>query len=156
MKPEALSTGLSRRRAMSAAGLGLAAAASMGRLDAAELTPAEKANVQIVNDFCGSWPSHDIKKITSFFADDGAYRLSERQEPAKGREAFTAKMNSIVAQVVRFEVLETMAKGPMVFNERVDHFTGGTLKSWHGVGVFFLRDGKIVEWYDYTIAVERA
>jgi hypothetical protein len=23
------------------------------------------------------------------------------------------------------------------------------------VGVFFLRDGKIVEWYDYTISMER-
>ena len=156
MATETLLTGLSRRKAMSAAGLGLAAAASMGSLNAAELTPAEKANVQIVNDFCASWPSHDINKITSFFADDGAYRMSERQEPAKGREAFTAKMNSFVTQVVKFEVLETMARGPMVFNERVDHFTGGTLKSWHGVGVFFLRDGKIVEWYDYTIAAVRA
>ena len=43
----------------------------------------------------------------------------------------------------------------MVFNERVDHFSSGQLKSWHGVGVFFLKDGKIVEWYDYTIAMER-
>jgi hypothetical protein len=25
-----------------------------------------------------------------------------------------------------------------------------------GVGVFFLRDGKILEWYDYTISMERA
>jgi hypothetical protein len=24
------------------------------------------------------------------------------------------------------------------------------------VGVFFLKDGKIVEWYDYTIAMERS
>jgi len=44
----------------------------------------------------------------------------------------------------------------MVFNERIDHFHDLSIKSWHGVGVFFLRDGKIVEWYDYTIATERA
>ena len=43
----------------------------------------------------------------------------------------------------------------MVFNERIDHFQNMGLKSWHGVGVFFLREGKIVEWYDYTIATER-
>jgi limonene-1,2-epoxide hydrolase len=24
-----------------------------------------------------------------------------------------------------------------------------------GVGVFFLKEGKIVEWYDYTIALDR-
>ena len=92
----------------------------------------------------------------SFFADDGAYRMSERQEPAKGRQPVTDKINSFLTQVVRFEVIETFAKGPMVFNERVDHFMGGALRSWHGVGVFFLREGKIVEWYDYTIATERA
>jgi len=30
------------------------------------------------------------------------------------------------------------------------------LRSWHGVGVFFLKGGKIVEWYDYTISIDRA
>jgi len=30
------------------------------------------------------------------------------------------------------------------------------LRSWRGVGVFFLKDGKIVEWYDYTISTERS
>jgi limonene-1,2-epoxide hydrolase len=148
---------ISRRTALSgAAGLGLATMSSMGRLDAADWTPAERANVQTVNEFCAAWPSHDINKIMSFFAENGAYRLSERQEPAKGHQAVTDKINSILAQVVRFEVIETFAKGPMVFNERVDHFMGGALRSWHGVGVFFLRDGKIVEWYDYSISAERA
>jgi hypothetical protein len=33
----------------------------------------------------------------------------------------------------------------MVFNERIDHFQNLNIKSWHGLGVFFLRDGKIVE-----------
>jgi limonene-1,2-epoxide hydrolase len=147
---------ISRRKALSAAGIGLATMSSLGRLNAAEWTPAERDNVRTVNEFCAAWPSHDIDKIMSFFADNGAYRLSERQEPAKGRQAVTDKINSILAQVVRFEVIETFAKGPMVFNERVDHFMGGPLRSWHGVGVFFLRDGKIVEWYDYSISAERA
>ena len=44
---------------------------------------------------------------------------------------------------------------PMVVNERIDRFTSDALKSRPGVGVFFLKDGKIVEWYDYTIAMER-
>jgi limonene-1,2-epoxide hydrolase len=147
---------LSRRKALRAAGLGLAATGSTGLLAAADWTPAEKANVQTVNDFCAAWPSHDINKIMSFFADNGAYRLSERQEPAKGHQAVMDKINGFLAQVTRFEVLDTFAKGPMVFNERIDHFMGGPLKSWHGLGVFLLRDGKIVEWYDYSISTERA
>lgn len=147
---------LSRRNALSAAGAGLAWLVSAGGADAADWTAAERTNVQVVNDFCAAWPSHDLQKVMSFFADDGAYRMSERQEPSRGRQAVTGKINSFLGNVVKFEVLETFARGPMVFNERIDHFQNLNIKSWHGVGVFFLRDGKIAEWYDYTIATERA
>jgi len=147
---------LSRRKALSATAAGLASLGLARGAQAADWTPAERANVRVVNDFCAAWPSHDLQKVTSFFADDGAYRMSERQEPSKGRQAVTEKINSFLGNVVKFEVLETFARGPMVFNERMDHFQNLNLKSWHGVGVFFLRDGKIVEWYDYTIATERA
>ena len=71
-------------------------------------------------------------------------------------QAVTEKINSFLDNVVKFEVLETFARGPTVFNERIDHFQNLNIKSWRGVGVFFLRDGKIVEWYDYTITAERA
>jgi limonene-1,2-epoxide hydrolase len=147
---------VSRRKALSSAGLGLAALASASGAHAADWSPAERANVQVVNGFCAAWPSHDLQKVLSFFTDDGAYRMSERQEPVKGRQAVTEKINSFLNNVVKFEVLDTLARGPMVFNERIDHFQNLNIKSWHGVGVFFLRDGKIVEWYDYTIATERA
>ena len=90
-----------------------------------------------------------------FFADNCAYRVTEAQEPNKGKEAVEARIKSFLDRVIRFQVLDTWAKGPMVFNERIDSFSSGALKSWHGTGVFFLKDGKIVEWYDYTIAIER-
>lgn len=143
------------RRAFIATGVvagfaGLAATAS-----AAELTTVEKANLRIVNDFCAAWPSHDLTKILSFFADNGAYRMTETMEPAKGKEAMAARIKTIIEAVVRFDVLESFVRGPMVINERIDHFSSGPLKSWRGVGVFFLKDGKIVEWYDYTISMER-
>ena len=151
------SRALTRRSAFTAAGLGLAAIASMpGRAGAAEMSAGEKANVQIVNDFCLAWPSHNIDKIMSFFAENCAYRVNETQEPYKGRQAVTDRIKSFIDRVQAFEVLETFARGPMVFNERKDHFTSGPLKMWHGVGVFFLKDGKIVEWYDYTIAIDRS
>lgn len=124
--------------------------------DAAEMTADERANVKVVNDFCAAWSSHDLAKVMSFFADNGAYRMTETTEPAKGRDAVTARVKTIIDRAERFEVLDTFARGPMVINERIDHFSNFSLKSWHGVGVFFLKDGKIVEWYDYTIAMERA
>jgi limonene-1,2-epoxide hydrolase len=109
----------------------------------------------VVNDFCAAWPAHDVARIMSFFADNCAYRVTETQEPYKGREAVTGRVKAFIASVKEFKVLDTWAKGPMVFNERIDSFSGGPLKSWHGTGVFFLKDGKIVEWYDYTIAIDR-
>jgi len=150
------SSGITRRSTFPAAGLGLAAIAGLhGRAYAAGQTTAEKANVQVVNDFCAAWPSHNIDRIMSFFAEDCSYRMTETQQPSKGREAVVDRIKTYLDSVQGFEVLETFAKGPMVFNERHDHFMGGPLKMWHGVGVFFLREGKIVEWSDYTISMDR-
>ncbi len=148
---------VTRRSALTAGGIGLAGFASLPRAaEAAELTATEKVNVQIVTDFCRAFSNHNLDQIMSFFAETCAYRVTEAQEPYKGRQAVTDRIRSSLERIERFEVIESFAKGPMVFNERKDSFTGGPLKMWHGVGVFFLKDGKIVEWYDYTISMERA
>jgi limonene-1,2-epoxide hydrolase len=91
-----------------------------------------------------------------FFADDGAYRMTETTELADGRAAVSTRIQTILNNIDRFDVLDTFARGPMVINERLDYFSDFALKTWHGVGVFFIRDGKIVDWYDYTIEMEQA
>jgi len=145
------------RRGFLAAGAGAIALAGMARsANAAELTSDEQANVQLVNDFCAAWPSHDLGKVMAFFADDGAYRMTETTELADGRDAVSTRIQTILNNVDRFDVLDTFARGPMVINERIDYFSDFALKTWHGVGVFFIRDGKIVDWYDYTITMEKA
>jgi limonene-1,2-epoxide hydrolase len=150
-------TSLSRRSAFQTAGIGLAAMACFsGPAAAAEWTAIEKANVLTVNDFCAAWASHDVDKIMSFIAENCAYRMTETSDAIKGRPAVLERIKSFVNAVQGFDVIETFAKGPMVVNERFDHFKGGPLKKWHGVGVFFLKDGKIAEWSDYTISMDRA
>ena len=145
------------RRKFLAIGLGaVALAGGGGTAEAAEPSALEQANMQVVKAFCAAWPSHDLEKILSFFADNGAYRMTETMEPAKGRDALAARIRTIINNVDRFEILDTFARGPMVVNERIDRFSNFQLKSWHGVGVFFLKNGKIVEWYDYSIESERA
>ena len=147
---------VSRRGVLAGVSAGIVGLASVpGRLDAAEWTADEKANMKTVNDFCAAFAEHDLNKVMSFFADNCAYRMSEAQEPNKGRQSVSGRIGSFLDRVERFEILDTLAKGPMVFNERIDHFSGGGLRSWHGVGVFFVKDGKIVEWNDYTIALDR-
>src|SRR6266550_773687 len=109
------------RRGFLATGSGLAVFAGLGRpAAAAEMTSVERANVQIVNNFCAAWPSHDLAKVMAFFADNGAYRMTETMEPAKGRDAVEARVKSIIDRVERFEVMDTFARGPMVINERTD------------------------------------
>jgi limonene-1,2-epoxide hydrolase len=155
--PQTHSRAVTRRSALAAGGIGLAGFAGLpGAAQAADMSPSEKANVQIVSDFCAAFSGHNLDRIMSFFAETCAYRVTETQEPFKGRTAVTDRIRSSLDRIEKFEVIESYAKGPMVFNERRDSFTGGPLKLWHGVGVFFLKDGKIVEWYDYTISMERA
>jgi|TARA_B100000315_G_C14485775_1_gene545116 limonene-1,2-epoxide hydrolase len=145
------------RRGFLLAGAGAMALAGMARsANAEEATTDEQANVQLVNDFCAAWPSHDLSNVMAFFADDGAYRMTETTELADGRDAVSARIQTILNNVDRFDVLDTFARGPMVINERIDYFSDFAIKTWHGVGVFFIRDGKIVDWYDYTITMEQA
>lgn len=147
-----------RRRFLQVAGAGLAATfGSVASASAAEPTAAEKANMTLVTDFCRAFSGDDVDKIMSFMADPCSYRVTEAQDPIKGFAAVKARIADLVKTAERFDVLETWARGPMVFNERIDYFApGGRLKSWRGVGVFFVKDGKIVEWQDFTIVLERA
>jgi len=147
--------GLNRRTFMAAAiGLG-AAAVGVPNGEAAETSALEQANIQLAKDFCAAWPGHDLDRILAFFADNGSYRMTETMEPTKGRDALIARLKMIINNVTQFEILDTWARGPMVMNERIDRFVNFPLKSWHGVGVFLVKNGKIVEWYDYTIESER-
>jgi limonene-1,2-epoxide hydrolase len=147
---------VTRRRAITAATLGTLAAGYPLSLRAAKPTAQEKANIQVVKDFCEAWPAHDVGKIMSYFADNCAYRPLETMETAKGREAVENEIKRFVNNVERFEILETWARGPMVINQRIDHFTGFQIKAWHGTGVFFLKSGRIVEWFDYTTFTDPA
>ncbi len=135
-----------------AAGIGaLAMLAGAGRAEAAAMSETEKANIKVVNDFCAACGTHDADKIMTFFSPEPAYRQTELVAPAVGRQAVAEKIAGLAKVATKFEVHDTWARGPMVINERTDYFDSPRLKQWHGVGVFLVKDGKIVEWYDYTI-----
>ncbi|MGH8143699.1 MAG: hypothetical protein ACREU2_14425, partial [Steroidobacteraceae bacterium] len=75
-------------------------------------------------------------------------------KPTVGKDAIVKLTSTFLqrAQKVDFHAFETFAAGPIVLNRRRDTFVSsqGT-RSFAVAGVFFLRDGKIVEWTDYTI-----
>jgi limonene-1,2-epoxide hydrolase len=144
--------------AVGAAGLSALATLGAASAEAAQLGDAEKANTKIVADFCAAWATRDLAKIVPFLADDSVYRMSETTPPAIGHAGVRERLGSWLetSQQIEFRILETFARGPMVVNHRIDRFVSTTRPlTWEGVGVFFVKDGKIKEWMDYTIRVER-
>jgi limonene-1,2-epoxide hydrolase len=153
---------LPRRRflagSIAGAAAGIAGAAALGvppAAAAAQMTDAEKANVTIVNDMCALWTAPiDFDRIGRFLAEDCTFRASETAAPIKGRHAIVDGLKKMLGSPSRasFEIVQTFARGPMVVNERIDRFTLPNREfNWNGVGVFFLRNGLIAEWSDYTI-----
>jgi limonene-1,2-epoxide hydrolase len=155
-----LDTQVDRRTVLGAA-VGLGAVMTLGAggaAQAAELTDTEKANVKLVGDFCAAWATRDFAKILPFLAEDSSYRMSETTPAVAGHAGVRERLGSWLesSQQIEFKILDTYAKGPMVVNHRVDRFVSSTRPlTWEGVGVFFVKDGKIKEWFDYTIRVQR-
>ena len=90
-----------------------------------------------------------------FLADDIVYRMTETAAPIVGVEGVLDAYRKLNATSITFEVLEAFTAGPLVINRRVDRFVSPRPFTWRGVGVFFVKDGKIKEWSDYTISMER-
>ena len=145
-----------RRDFLTTAAAGTVAAVVLPtRLQAAELTGTERANVKLVDDFCAAWAAPmDITRLLPYLADDCVYRPTETAPAQTGTDAIVESLGQFVGEATfcEFEVVETFAKGSIVVNERWDRFELPTRKvEWHGVGVFYIVDGKIAEWSDFTI-----
>jgi limonene-1,2-epoxide hydrolase len=126
---------------------------------AAEWTAEQKANVQLVTDFCASWSTRDLKQILPRLSNDCVYRMSETIPAVTGHAGVTEKLGSWMTSSdlgIEFKILDTWAAGPMVMNHRIDSFKSTERPlTWEGIGVFFVKDGKIKEWSDYTIRVAK-
>ena len=112
-----------------------------------------------MGDFCASWSTRDLSKILPRLADDCIYRMSETTPAVNGHAGVTERLGSWMPSSdrgIEFKILETFAAGSIVMNRRIDSFRSTTRPlTREGVGVFFIKDGKIREWSDYTIRVTR-
>jgi limonene-1,2-epoxide hydrolase len=148
---------LSRRQLAYMAPAGLLVSAIPAQ--SAELSDQEKANVELVNGFCAAWASRDIDRPLRFLSEDAAYRMSETTPPVKGHAGVIERLKTYVdeSERVEYRVLATFASGPIVMNHRIDIYASKARPlTWEGVGVFFIQGGKIKEWSDYTIRIQRS
>ncbi len=117
----------------------------------------ERANARIVTEFCESFAKGDAAKATSLLAEKCIYRPSQTSPPVTGRDAVAERVKRIISGGMDFKVLKTVTLGPIVVNERDDipreprTVNGKIFNKFHvAAGVFFMEDGKIVEWTDYV------
>jgi limonene-1,2-epoxide hydrolase len=149
---------ISRRTALTAGWTAAFAAAGFPLpAHAAEPTPLEKASIQVVNDFCASPAARDAVKLASFFGENARARINASNPvlaPLVGRAGVEAFFSNFFKQsTVEFETLDTLAKGPVVMNYRVDRVrtSGKPDRDIYLVGVFYVVDGKIQDWSDFVI-----
>jgi limonene-1,2-epoxide hydrolase len=122
--------------------------------EAGGLTAVEKANVALVGDFLASLKPRDMTNMAKYLSPATVYRMTETTPPDKGYDAMEQRLRQFVnsADLIDIKILTTHAAGPIVINHRIDTFKSSTRPLlFEGVGVFFLADGKIREWTDYTI-----
>ena len=127
------------------------AAAAQGALPPGRSLSAaeEQANVAVVNAFCAAFGEQDLTKALSLLADNCTYRTVQTRPAAVGKDAVTKTITSFFKSIVEFKVLTTV-----VINERDDVITlatGGTRTFRIAAGMFFVENGKIVEWTDYMV-----
>jgi limonene-1,2-epoxide hydrolase len=144
-----------RRRFLTAGGIGALATLGGARPAAArDLSKAEQANVKVVNDFSAAWATGDVSRVVSHLSDDCVVRFLQTQEPVKGRAQVEQRLKTgLSSSKVEFVVHETFAAGPLVANLRDDYITNkdGKRNQFRVAGVFYLRNGKIVEWIDAVV-----
>jgi limonene-1,2-epoxide hydrolase len=118
------------------------------------LTAVEKANIAVVGDFLAAIKPNDTTNMARYLSPACVYRMTETSPPDKGYDAMEQRLRPFVNSADRIEIkiLSTHAAGPIVINHRIDRFTSSVHPLlFEGVGVFFLADGKIKEWTDYSI-----
>jgi len=143
---------VTRRVFLATAGVG-AAAAVLPRSVAAQQTADERANVQVVNDFCATFTVPiDWDKMASHLSDDCKYRASQDTPIVEGPAAIVGFLRGFAdaATFAEFEMVDTWARGPVVVNDRIDRFRlPDRSLDIPVVGVFHVVDGKITEWSDF-------
>ena len=143
------------RRAFVRVALAAGAAGLTGVAVAAQSDGSAQLAARLVTEFCAAVSKLDPAAMRPFLADDIVYRMTETVAPIVGVEGVLEAYRKLNATSITFEVLETFTAGPLVINRRVDRFVSPRPFTWQGVGVFFVKDGRIKEWSDYTIRTDR-
>jgi limonene-1,2-epoxide hydrolase len=147
--------------AVAAAGLIAEAGTAEAAGDVVDMSDVEKANVKVVNEFCKAWdlqPANAARdKMLSLMTEGCVWKISN-SPAAVGRAAIGDRMTKFLANThFNLNVFDTFAKGNLVVNSRIDSniHPDSIDTPYPIVGVFFMKDGKINEWYELLMRREQ-
>lgn len=118
----------------------------------------ETANETLVKDFCRDWSLRDADALSKYLAPDLTYQIAPGQPLIESFEQFRKQMGGFMQRMesIEWEILRSHAIGPLVLNERIDHFNapaGSKSPSmrFHVAGHFLIVDGQIKVWKDWPM-----
>jgi len=116
----------------------------------------EKANENLVTRFCHDWSRRDAQLLAGYLAEPFEYMMYEGGPVITSKEAFIKQMGPFLTKLkaVDWVIVRSHVMGPMVINERIDHFYAQDSKYDHHpriVGMFIVRNGLITVWRDYNM-----
>jgi limonene-1,2-epoxide hydrolase len=111
----------------------------------------DTANVKLVKEFISKWS--EPAKASEYLSDKAVVRMEEDKPAVTGRQPFIDAWNGYfkTGASITVKTVDTYARGPVVVTQRVDTLItkGKPDQPFKVVGVFVIKDGKIVEWTDY-------
>ena len=107
----------------------------------------------VVQEFCDLMIKRDAEALRPLLAEDIVYQ-NVGMEAAAGIETVLANVAGQFAMFpdsYEYRTVNVVAEGDIVMNERIDMITGpdGNAHGLPVMGVFVVRDDKIVRWTDY-------
>jgi limonene-1,2-epoxide hydrolase len=116
----------------------------------------EKANAELVTNFCTSYAKRDADAQLAFVHDDIIYQITESQPEVVGIEAYRKHLTPMFAglEKVDWQILRQTAIGQLVINDRIDEFypfPGSRIPRmrFRVAGYFWIVDNKIKVWRDF-------
>jgi limonene-1,2-epoxide hydrolase len=107
---------------------------------------------ELVTEFCKRWASPDPDELAGYFTEDAVYH-NIPMDPVQGRDAIKEFIAGFLAAFdgIDFNVHRQISDGAVVMNERTDvmRSKGGDTIPLPVMGVFEVRNDRIVAWRDY-------
>jgi len=117
----------------------------------------EKANAELVTNFCSDYAKRDVDTLLSYVHDDVIYQITEGMPLVEGIEDYRKHLAPMLGglEKVDWQILRQHAIGQLVINDRIDEFyppVGGKIPRmrFRVAGYFWIVDGKIKIWRDYS------